>query len=50
MFLRSARGDTLPRSALSCNVLLRLVEVPASLLGLLGFGEDRNGLLILGGA
>jgi hypothetical protein len=25
MILRSARGDTLPRSALSCSVLLRLV-------------------------
>ena len=29
MFLRSAHGDTLPRSALSCNVLLRLVGIGA---------------------
>ncbi len=29
MFLRSARGDTFPRSALSCNVLLRLVGIGA---------------------
>ncbi len=29
MFLRSARGDTLPRSALSCSVPLRLIGIGA---------------------
>ena len=30
MISRSARGDTLPRSALSCDVLLRLIGIGAS--------------------